>query len=72
MEYIFHGNNSKAQKKITLDKQIEDHSVCLPLKEKHTQLLETWEHIRAGSRLHSAKMVTQGNISVIEISAGIF
>lgn len=55
-------------KKITLDKQIEDHSVCLPLKEKHGQLLE----MRVGSRLHSAKMVTQGNVSVIEISAGIF
>lgn len=59
-------------KKITLDKQLEDHPVCLPLKEKHGQLLETWEQMRQGSRLHSAKMITQGNGSVIELPTGNF
>lgn len=54
--------------KITLGKQIEDHSVCLPLKEKCGQVLETWKHMREGSRLHSAKM--QGNGSVTELPAG--
>lgn len=48
MQYLFTWNKFYMElilnlKKITLDKQIEHSSVCLPLKKKRGQLLDTWE-----------------------------